>query len=152
MVTSSVNFFLLFFYTDVLHIDPGLAGMALLHCRNAQAAHRLAAAQLLELLESLDALRRPERFAGFLQVCAIDAGAHGRSDHSGILQRALEAARAVLSRNLGTDVKLPERDEALFALATRVTGQPPTGGNRVELLTESEDAFERIEAAAGVHG
>ncbi len=58
-----------------------------------------------------------------------------------------EAARAVLSRNLGTDVKLPERDEALFALATRVTGQPPTGGNRVELLTESEDAFERIEAA-----
>jgi GPH family glycoside/pentoside/hexuronide:cation symporter len=30
MVTSSINFFLLFFYTDVLHIDPGLAGMALL--------------------------------------------------------------------------------------------------------------------------
>jgi GPH family glycoside/pentoside/hexuronide:cation symporter len=30
MVTSSINFFLLFFYTDVLYIDPGLAGMALL--------------------------------------------------------------------------------------------------------------------------
>ena len=30
MLTSSINFFLLFFYTDVLHIDPGLAGMALL--------------------------------------------------------------------------------------------------------------------------
>jgi len=30
MVTSSINFFLLFFYTDVLHIEPSLAGMALL--------------------------------------------------------------------------------------------------------------------------
>ena len=28
MVTSSINFFLLFFYTDVLNIDPGLAGTA----------------------------------------------------------------------------------------------------------------------------
>ena len=30
MVTSSINFFLLYFYTDVLYIDSALAGMALL--------------------------------------------------------------------------------------------------------------------------
>ena len=30
MLTAAIQFFLLFFYTDVLRIDPGLAGMALL--------------------------------------------------------------------------------------------------------------------------
>ena len=30
MLTSSLQFFLLFFYTDVLAMDPGLAGTALL--------------------------------------------------------------------------------------------------------------------------
>src|SRR5512139_1974952 len=30
MLTASIQFFLLFFYTDVVHIDPALAGTALL--------------------------------------------------------------------------------------------------------------------------
>ncbi len=30
MLTASIQFFLLFFYTDVVHIDPAMAGMALL--------------------------------------------------------------------------------------------------------------------------
>jgi Na+/melibiose symporter-like transporter len=29
MLTASIQFFLLYFYTDVVHIDPAMAGMAL---------------------------------------------------------------------------------------------------------------------------
>jgi tRNA nucleotidyltransferase (CCA-adding enzyme) len=72
-----------------------LGTMALQHCRQAHAAATLDAGQQLQLLESLDALRRPGRFGQFLQVCAIEAEALQAGDHSGVLGTALAAARSV---------------------------------------------------------
>ncbi len=72
-----------------------LASMALQHSHRAQSASTLSATQQLELLEDLDAFRRPERFSQFLQVCATEAGAHGLPDSSERLGTALVAARTV---------------------------------------------------------
>jgi tRNA nucleotidyltransferase (CCA-adding enzyme) len=72
-----------------------LGGMALQHCPQARAAASLDAGQQLELLESLDAFRRPERFSQFLQVCAIEADALQITDSSDMLGTALAAARSV---------------------------------------------------------
>jgi tRNA nucleotidyltransferase (CCA-adding enzyme) len=72
-----------------------LGAMALQHCPQVRTAAALDARQQLELLESLDAFRRPERFSQFLQVCAIEADALQASDDSDILVTALTAARSV---------------------------------------------------------
>ncbi len=63
--------------------------------------------------------------------------------------RSAAAARTALARDLRHEVLVPAKDQALFALATRVTGHLPTTGNRVELLAENEAAFERIEEVLG---
>jgi tRNA nucleotidyltransferase (CCA-adding enzyme) len=65
-----------------------------------QAADRSDATELYELLEAADALRRPERFAELLAVCAGDAHAHGGDLDTGRLSRALAVARAVDSSAL----------------------------------------------------
>ncbi len=66
----------------------------------AHRAERLEPPALLELLEGTDALRRPGRFAEFLEACAADF--HGRPGYEArpypagaVLARALAAARGV---------------------------------------------------------
>jgi tRNA nucleotidyltransferase (CCA-adding enzyme) len=77
-----------------------LAGMALQQRHRAQAADTQTAAQLLELLNALDAFRRPERFGRFLLVCEADARAGQGVFHGELLQTALAAARSVRAADL----------------------------------------------------
>ena len=77
-----------------------LAGMALQQHQPAQAADTLGAAQLLALLNSLDAFRRPERFAQFLLVCKAVTRAKQREYDGTFLQQALAAARSVSATEL----------------------------------------------------
>ena len=77
-----------------------LAVMAVEHRARAQDADKLSAAQLLELLNTLDAFRRGERFSQFLRVCEADAGAAGESFNTARLQQALDAAQAVRAGEL----------------------------------------------------
>ena len=77
-----------------------LGGLALRHSHRAQATSTLEAVQRLELLETLDAFRRAERLDQFLQVCAIEAGAHDLQDSSAQLGIALGAARSVDTASL----------------------------------------------------
>ena len=53
------------------------------------------AEDIMRLLSSADALRRPERFDDFLTVCIADATARGQEDHTEGLRRALAAAKSV---------------------------------------------------------
>ena len=57
----------------------------------------LDAAAVVDLLQRVDAFRRPERFESLLLACECDAAAGGRRDLSGPmrLRRAAEAARAI---------------------------------------------------------
>jgi tRNA nucleotidyltransferase (CCA-adding enzyme) len=57
----------------------------------------LDAAAAVDLLQRVDAFRRPERFEALLLACECDATAGGRLDTTGLarLRRAAEAARAV---------------------------------------------------------
>ena len=77
-----------------------LAGMALQQRQPTQAADTLTAVQLLALLNSLDAFRRPERFDQFLLVCRADAKASQRNFNGAHLQQALAAARSVRANDL----------------------------------------------------
>ena len=77
-----------------------LGGMALQHRSKVYTAASASAAGLLELLESLDAFRRPERLEHFLTVCRIDASVHGQADNSDMLRGALTAATSVSSDTL----------------------------------------------------
>jgi len=77
-----------------------LATMAVQYRRQALTADSLAAAQLLELLNALDAFRRPERFVQFLQVCAAAAQAEGNVFNAARLQQALTAAQSVRADDL----------------------------------------------------
>jgi tRNA nucleotidyltransferase (CCA-adding enzyme) len=77
-----------------------LALLVLAHRRQLIAADRLEAEAVLELLENTDALRRPERFARLLQVCAGDASAHGTGFNREYPAQALASARAVKSGTL----------------------------------------------------
>ncbi|MDH3900976.1 MAG: multifunctional CCA addition/repair protein [Gammaproteobacteria bacterium] len=72
-----------------------LAQLALVHRRQLLAADRLEPESVLGLLENTDALRRPERFAGLLQVCASDARAHDEDFNRETLAQALATAQAV---------------------------------------------------------
>ena len=77
-----------------------LAVMAIQQRKQAQAADSLSAAQLLELLNTLDAFRRTDRFNRFLQVCAADIHANNGDFNSARLQQALDAAQAVRAGEL----------------------------------------------------
>ena len=77
-----------------------LGSLALRYSHRAQATSTLDAVQRLELLETLDAFRRAERLEQFLQVCAIEAGAHDLQDSSAQLGMALGAARSVDTASL----------------------------------------------------
>jgi tRNA nucleotidyltransferase (CCA-adding enzyme) len=54
-------------------------------------------AAVVDLLQQVDAFRRPERFESLLLACDCDAVAAGRSDATGPtrLRRAAEAAHAI---------------------------------------------------------
>ncbi len=67
-----------------------------------------------------------------------------------------EAVRAAIRKSLGSD-PLPDDVDAssplarsILHLGTRLTGLPPRGGNRVELLLENEGAF--LSKAEAIHG
>ena len=75
-----------------------LALLAARHCKRIRQADRMAPGEILELLEGLDAFRRPETLDDLLPVCA--AAAPGEADTRGHLQKALAAARAVNAREL----------------------------------------------------
>ena len=77
-----------------------LARLVLQQRRQAQSADTLPAAELLELLNSLDAFRRPGRFDQFLLVCTADANAEQRGFTGEHLQQALAAARSVRADDL----------------------------------------------------
>ena len=72
-----------------------LAAMALRQRKQVQLANSFSAAELLDLLTILDALRRSERFGDFLQVCAADARASQRDFNGPYLNQALAAAQSV---------------------------------------------------------
>ena len=72
-----------------------LAVMALQQRGQVQTADSLTATQLLELLTTLDAFRRPERFDQLLTVCEADACANARPFNGTCLQSSLAAARSV---------------------------------------------------------
>jgi tRNA nucleotidyltransferase (CCA-adding enzyme) len=78
-----------------------LAGMALQHRTR---VHRLAgstAAEILDLLTTLDAFRREERFSDFLSVCETEARS---TDHT--LQNYAPATRLQQARQVALDVKV----------------------------------------------
>jgi len=83
-------------------------------CRSAE----LGAARLTELLEASDALRRPQRFASMLEVCACTGhAARGEADAiAEIFTPALAALRAVdaaaIARACGDAVQIAERVHA----------------------------------------
>ena len=77
-----------------------LARLALQHRARIQAADSLGAAQLLELLTAVDALRRPERLGELLVVCRADARAVQHDFNGKTLQQALAAARSVRANDL----------------------------------------------------
>jgi len=77
-----------------------LARLAVEQRRRLQAATRLSAEALLELLNSVDAFRRPARFSELLEVCAADAAAAQCECNSDYLMRALAAARSVSADDL----------------------------------------------------
>ena len=90
-------------------------------------AEELRTGTLLDVLESLDAFRRPDRFAQFLLVCEADArGRKGREDadypQADLFRRVFQAARevdaaAIAARGLqGAEVKQALRDERLRAI------------------------------------
>lgn len=101
---------------------------------NAHRALALRCATLVDLLERVDAFRRPERFEAFLAACACDF--HGRpgweekpylpADH---LRRALVAAKAVDAGKIAASVA-PERirdavRSARIASVSRALAIPP---------------------------
>ncbi len=92
-----------------LRVPNAFARLALLVCAQHLKMHRLdtlKAHAVLALLESLDALRRPEIIVDFSAACRADA--RGRSGHgtrpypqAELLQRCCEVARGVDSNTLG---------------------------------------------------
>ena len=67
------------------------------------------------LLESTDALRRPERFAEFLNVCVAHAAVNDRQAADDLLLHALAAIAAVQADQLSGDLKGPAIGAALRA-------------------------------------
>ena len=77
-----------------------LARLALQQRRRLQAATGQSAAEVLRLLNRVDAFRREERFSELLQVCAADAAASHREFSSDYLRQALAAAQSVNTAGL----------------------------------------------------
>lgn len=71
------------------------------------------AERIFSLLEASDALRRPERFAGFLDVCSAHADVHGCPFNAELMNRALDAAREVQANQLSKDLEGPAIGAAL---------------------------------------
>jgi tRNA nucleotidyltransferase (CCA-adding enzyme) len=91
-------------FCERLRLPNAHCELALLTLRHAAAVRDLDqadAASQLALLEALDALRRPERCADFLTVCALIAATRGYPDATPRLRQALSAARAVSAASLG---------------------------------------------------
>lgn len=72
-----------------------LALLAAQHHADVEAALTASPAALLKILQAADALRRPERFAQLLEVCATYAGSTAVAPAAARLQTALAAARGV---------------------------------------------------------
>jgi tRNA nucleotidyltransferase (CCA-adding enzyme) len=72
-----------------------LAEMALRQREQVHTANALSATELLELLNTLDAFRRTDRFGDFLQVCEADARACHRDFNGVYLRKVLTAAQSV---------------------------------------------------------
>jgi tRNA nucleotidyltransferase (CCA-adding enzyme) len=77
-----------------------LATLALRHHSKVNVPEAGRAEDIMALLLSVDALRRPERLENFLTVCTADATAHGQRDHTERLRRALAAAKSVDTEKL----------------------------------------------------
>jgi len=77
-----------------------LAQQVLARRRQILVADRLDPDSVMGLLENTDALRRPERFAELLQVCASDARAHAEDFNGEYLAQALATVQAVTSGSL----------------------------------------------------
>jgi tRNA nucleotidyltransferase (CCA-adding enzyme) len=92
---------------------------------------------LLELFEAVDAFRRPQRFAAWLEVLVADA--HGRDPHAA--QASVDAARALAAQLTGA-----------FAAAAAVRLKPPElqsarGPERAALLRQQR--LRALSAASG---
>jgi tRNA nucleotidyltransferase (CCA-adding enzyme) len=75
----------------------GLAVIAAGRCGHVSAAPRLGAEALVDVLQQVDAFRRPERFESFVDVCECDAIARGHADpkRRARLLQALAAAQSI---------------------------------------------------------
>ncbi len=71
------------------------------------------AGRIFSMLEASDALRRPERFAGFLDVCTAHADVHGQPFNAELMTRALAAASEVQANQLSKDLEGPAVGAAL---------------------------------------
>jgi tRNA nucleotidyltransferase (CCA-adding enzyme) len=111
--------------------------LAVLVAREHGIVHRaleLRPATVMELLERVDAFRRPERFEDFLAACAADF--HGRSGYASRpypeaerLRAALSAARAVDAGAIAGRVDAAAIPQAIRAArVAAVKAMPPVGG------------------------
>jgi tRNA nucleotidyltransferase (CCA-adding enzyme) len=106
-----------------------LARHAVRQRRQLQAATRLPPDALLELLNSVDALRRTGRFNELLQVCAADAAASQRGFNADYLRQALAVVQSVNTDELrrqglsGQDIGRALRQQRIEAIA-RLADKP----------------------------
>jgi tRNA nucleotidyltransferase (CCA-adding enzyme) len=77
-----------------------LAMLALQQRDRVQTADTLPAAQLLDLLNTVDAFRRPDRFSQLMLVCEADARTSGHDFSNERLQQALVTAQSVSANDL----------------------------------------------------
>lgn len=80
------------------HRELGL--LTLRHAPSVRDLQQADASARLALLEALDALRRPQRCADFVTICALIAATRGYPDNTPQLCQALSAARAVRAADL----------------------------------------------------
>ena len=109
-----------------------LARLALQQRRQLQTATQLSPEALLDLLNSVDAFRRAERFSELLKVCAADSAVFQSACNSDYLLQALAAAQSVSTDELlqqglsGKDLGLAlhqQRIEAIRQLNKKVLSQ-----------------------------
>jgi len=106
-----------------------LARLALQQRQRLLAATTLSAEALLELLNSVDAFRRADRFAELLLVCAADAAVCQRECNSDYLHQVLTAAKSVSTAALqkqglsGKDIGLALQQQRIEAIKHLGTGQ-----------------------------
>ena len=80
-----------------------LASLAISHRGKAHTVAELSASAVLDLLGTLDAFRRPQRFEDFLVVCHADARAHQYNHEGRYPQAALLRQTCVAARSVDTD-------------------------------------------------